>query len=103
MQEAAGIAGRKGIELGSITLHPDGLPHGPQPGKTEESIGATRTNELAVMVDSFRPLLVSREALAIDSDGRFDYVLRSVEAGRIDRSLTLLEPSPRIRRHIRLP
>ena len=54
---------RKGIELGSITLHPDGLPHGPQPGKTEESIGAKGTNELAVMVDTFRPLLVSREAL----------------------------------------
>ena len=54
---------RKGIELGSITLHPDGLPHGPQPGKTEESIGAKSTNELAVMVDTFRPLLVSREAL----------------------------------------
>jgi homogentisate 1,2-dioxygenase len=47
---------RKGIELGSITLHPDGLPHGPQPGKTEESIGATGTTELAVMVDTFRPL-----------------------------------------------
>jgi homogentisate 1,2-dioxygenase len=61
---------RKGIELGSITLHPDGLPHGPQPGKTEESIGATGTNELAVMVDTFRPLLVSREALAIE-DGSY--------------------------------
>jgi homogentisate 1,2-dioxygenase len=57
---------RKGIEKGSITLHPDGLVHGPQPGKTEQSIGATSTNELAVMVDTFRPLLVSREALAIE-------------------------------------
>jgi len=57
---------RKGIELGSITLHPDGLPHGPQPGKTEESIGAKGTNELAVMVDTFRPLLVSREALTLE-------------------------------------
>jgi homogentisate 1,2-dioxygenase len=60
---------RKGIELGSITLHPDGLPHGPQPGKTEESIGATFTNELAVMVDTFRPLLVSREATALEDAG----------------------------------
>ena len=60
---------RKGIELGSITLHPDGLPHGPQPGKTEESIGATSTNELAVMLDTFRPLLVSREALALEDPG----------------------------------
>jgi homogentisate 1,2-dioxygenase len=57
---------RKGIELGSITLHPDGLVHGPQPGKTEQSIGAAATGELAVMVDAFRPLLVSREALAIE-------------------------------------
>ena len=53
---------RKGIDFGSITLHPDGLPHGPQPGRTEESIGAEHTNELAVMVDTFRPLLVSRDA-----------------------------------------
>ena len=60
---------RKGIELGSITLHPDGLPHGPQPGKTEESIGATSTNELAVMIDTFRPLQVSREALALEDPG----------------------------------
>ena len=57
---------RKGIELGSITLHPDGIPHGPQPGKTEQSIGAKATSELAVMVDAFRPLLVSREALAVE-------------------------------------
>ena len=60
---------RKGIEYGSITLHPDGLPHGPQPGKTEESIGAKGTNELAVMVDTFRPLLVSREALFLEDEG----------------------------------
>jgi homogentisate 1,2-dioxygenase len=57
---------RKGIDFGSITLHPDGLPHGPQPGRTEESIGAEHTNELAVMVDTFRPLLVSRDATALE-------------------------------------
>jgi homogentisate 1,2-dioxygenase len=57
---------RRGIEFGSITLHPDGLPHGPQPGRTEESIGATWTNELAVMVDTFRPLRASRQALALE-------------------------------------
>jgi homogentisate 1,2-dioxygenase len=60
---------RKGIEMGSITLHPDGLVHGPQPGKTEESIGAKGTGELAVMIDTFRPLLVSREALAVEDAG----------------------------------
>lgn len=70
---------RKGIEMGSITLHPDGLVHGPQPGKTEESIGATSTNELAVMVDTFRPLLVSREALGIEDP---TYVTSWVEPPR---------------------
>ena len=50
---------RKGIEYGSITLHPDGLPHGPQPGRYEASIGQERTDELAVMIDTFRPLSVT--------------------------------------------
>jgi homogentisate 1,2-dioxygenase len=57
---------RKGIEYGSITHHPDGLPHGPHPGRTEASIGATHTNELAVMMDSFRPLQVAKAALLIE-------------------------------------
>lgn len=60
---------RKDIEFGSLTLHPDGLPHGPQPGKTEESIGAKETNELAVMVDTFAPLQVSQAARACEDDG----------------------------------
>ena len=57
---------RKGIEYGSVTLHPDGLAHGPQPGRTEASIGQKQTHELAVMIDTFRGLNVSREALAIE-------------------------------------
>jgi len=57
---------RSGIEYGSITLHPDGLPHGPQPGKTEESIGKKATNELAVMVDTFRPLRVAKAILPVE-------------------------------------
>jgi homogentisate 1,2-dioxygenase len=60
---------RKGIEFGSITLHPDGIPHGPHPGRAEASIGAKETNELAVMMDSFRPLKVARTALAIEDPG----------------------------------
>lgn len=60
---------RKGIEFGSITLHPDGLPHGPHPGKAEASIGASHTEELAVMMDSFKPLHVARQALAIEDPG----------------------------------
>jgi homogentisate 1,2-dioxygenase len=54
---------RRDIELGSVTLHPDGLPHGPQPGKAEQSIGAEKTDELAVMIDTFAPLKVARQAL----------------------------------------
>jgi homogentisate 1,2-dioxygenase len=57
---------RKGVEYGSITLHPSGLPHGPQPGRTEESIGKSSTRELAVMLDTFLPLKVSKQALAIE-------------------------------------
>jgi homogentisate 1,2-dioxygenase len=57
---------RKGIEFGSITHHPDGIPHGPHPGRAEESIGAKFTNELAVMMDSFRPLRVAKAALPIE-------------------------------------
>jgi homogentisate 1,2-dioxygenase len=57
---------RKGIEFGSITHHPDGIPHGPHPGRAEASIGAKYTNELAVMMDSFRPLRVAKQALAFE-------------------------------------
>jgi homogentisate 1,2-dioxygenase len=57
---------RKGIEYGSVTLHPDGVPHGPHPGRTEASIGQKETKELAVMLDTFRPLRVSREAVVIE-------------------------------------
>ena len=57
---------RKGIEYGSVTLHPDGLAHGPQPGRTEASIGQKETNELAVMVDTFRGLQVSRQATEVE-------------------------------------
>ncbi|MCC6317594.1 MAG: homogentisate 1,2-dioxygenase [Gemmatimonadaceae bacterium] len=57
---------RKGIEYGSVTHHPDGLPHGPHPGRAEASIGATYTNELAVMMDSFRPLKVAKLAMEFE-------------------------------------
>jgi len=48
------------LNCGSLTLHPGGLPHGPHPGKLEESIGMKRTDELAVMLDRFRPLQVGQ-------------------------------------------
>ncbi len=53
-----------GIELGSISLHPSGFTHGPQPGSVEASIGAAATDELAVMVDTFRPLELGAAASA---------------------------------------
>jgi len=62
---------RKGIEYGSITLHPDGLAHGPQPGRTEASIGQKETNELAVMMDTFRGLYVSREACGVEDQNYY--------------------------------
>lgn len=61
---------RNNIEKGHITLHPGGIPHGPAPGAYERSIGQTETQELAVMIDTFRPLSVTAEALRID-DGKY--------------------------------
>ncbi|MHC5007540.1 MAG: homogentisate 1,2-dioxygenase, partial [Planctomycetota bacterium] len=57
---------RKGIEIGSMTLHPQGIPHGPHPGTVEASLGKTHTNELAVMCDTFRPLYPTKAALGLD-------------------------------------
>ena len=54
---------RKGIERGSFTLHPGGLPHGPHPGTVEKSLGAKATEELAVMLDPFRPLNLTEDAM----------------------------------------
>ncbi|MEO9802616.1 MAG: homogentisate 1,2-dioxygenase [Reichenbachiella sp.] len=56
---------RNNIEKGNITLHPAGIPHGPHPGATERSIGQKVTEELAVMVDTFKPLQVTEEAMKI--------------------------------------
>ncbi|HET9514165.1 MAG TPA: homogentisate 1,2-dioxygenase [Gemmatimonadales bacterium] len=71
---------RKGIEYGSITLHPDGIPHGPHPGRAEASIGAKETKELAVMMDTFRPLHVAREALPIEDPKYFQSWIEQTEA-----------------------
>jgi len=57
---------RKGIEVGSLTLHPQGLPHGPHPGTLEASLAATHTQELAVMCDTFRPLFPTKAAMDMD-------------------------------------
>lgn len=69
---------RKGIEVGSITLHPMGTPHGPQPGKTEASIGKERTNEYAVMIDTFAPLLPTLNVKEVEDE---DYYRSWIEEG----------------------
>ena len=58
---------RKGVDVGSITLHPSGLPHGPQPGLAEKSIGVHETHELAVMCDTFHPLRLTSLSQGLDN------------------------------------
>ena len=60
---------RKNVTRGMITLHPAGIPHGPHPGAVEKSIGKKETQELAVMVDTFHPLQLTKEALEIENEG----------------------------------
>jgi len=59
---------RKSVTQGQITLHPAGIPHGPHPGTVEKSIGKKETMELAVMVDTFKPLWLTEEGVKIMSD-----------------------------------
>lgn len=60
---------RKHVTRGMITLHPAGIPHGPHPGAVEKSIGARETKELAVMIDTFHPLQLTKAALDIENQG----------------------------------
>ena len=66
---AGDFMSRKHVTKGMITLHPGGIPHGPHPGAVEKSIGAKETNELAVMVDTFRPLQLTEAAIEIENEG----------------------------------
>jgi len=61
---------RNNIGPGYMTLHPGGIPHGPHPGAYERSIGQTKTEELAVMIDTFKPLKLTEAAMKID-DGKY--------------------------------
>lgn len=61
---------RNNIQQGHITLHPKGIPHGPAPGAMERSIGQKETKELAVMIDTFRPLMITESAMKIE-DGKY--------------------------------
>ncbi|MBA3827320.1 MAG: homogentisate 1,2-dioxygenase [Taibaiella sp.] len=67
---------RKHVERGMITLHPAGIPHGPHPGTVEKSIGAKETKELAVMVDTFHPLKLTNDAIAVEDDS---YIISWIE------------------------
>lgn len=66
---AGDFMSRKDIEVSSITVHPNGIPHGPHPGTYEGSIGKKRTEELAVMVDTFRPLRMCKPVLEVEDSG----------------------------------
>ena len=63
---------RRGVGISSFTLHPAGIPHGPHPGTAEASIGKEATEELAVMVDTFHPLKITRQAAELE-DARYPY------------------------------
>ena len=60
---------RKHVTRGMMTLHPAGIPHGPHPGTVKKSIGAKETKELAVMIDTFHPLMLTKQALEIENPG----------------------------------
>jgi homogentisate 1,2-dioxygenase len=62
---------RNNIKAGQITLHPGGIPHGPHPGAIERSIGKKETQELAVMIDPFNPVMITEEAMKIEVDGYY--------------------------------
>lgn len=70
---------RNNIEKGQITLHPGGIPHGPHPGAIERSIGKKETQEVAVMIDPFNPVKITKEALAFEVP---DYYLSWLPEGR---------------------
>jgi len=62
---------RRGVEEGSITLHAAGAPHGPQPGAVEASLGKKSTDEIAVMVDTFKPLEVAQAAIDVEDSAYY--------------------------------
>jgi homogentisate 1,2-dioxygenase len=62
---------RKSVVKGQITLHPGGIPHGPHPGSVEKSIGKESTDELAVMIDPFKPLMLTDYAIQIEDESYY--------------------------------
>jgi homogentisate 1,2-dioxygenase len=62
---AGDFMSRKGVDRASFTVHPGGIPHGPHPGTVEASVGKKETHEYAVMIDTFKPLHLTEEAVAL--------------------------------------
>ncbi|MHB8959009.1 MAG: homogentisate 1,2-dioxygenase [Candidatus Limnocylindrales bacterium] len=84
---AGNFMSRRGVGIASFTLHPAGIPHGPHPGTVEASIGKEATEELAVMVDTFRPLFLTRQAAELENP-RYPYSwLETPEAAEDARRL----------------
>ena len=78
---AGNFTSRRGVGPASVTLHPAGLPHGPHPGRYEGSIGAKRTDELAVMIDTFQPLLPTAHARTVEDGGYNQSWIRAEDHG----------------------
>ena len=86
---AGNFMSRRGVEIASFTLHPAGIPHGPHPGTVEASIGKEATEELAVMVDTFHPLQVTKAAMDLDDD-RYPYSLAAARGRARDEAASEL-------------
>ena len=85
---AGNFMSRRGVGIASFTLHPAGIPHGPHPGTVEASIGKEATEELAVMVDTFRPLWLTRQAAALENPDYPYTWLPAAHAAEETRQLT---------------
>ncbi len=104
---AGNFMSRRGVGISSFTLHPAGIPHGPHPGTAEASIGKEATEELAVMVDTFHPLRITRQAAALE-DARYPYSWlpaedasgEARELATADRRRSRTERSPEPRRAV---
>lgn len=75
---------RNNIQAGQFTLHPGGIPHGPHPGAIERSIGKKETKELAVMIDPFNPVKITKEALKYEVK---DYYKSWIEAPLLEHQI----------------
>jgi homogentisate 1,2-dioxygenase len=85
---AGNFMSRRGVGISSFTQHPAGIPHGPHPGTVEASIGKEATEELAVMVDTFHPLMLTKEGATLEDDAYPYSWLPPEDGGEQTRELT---------------